>query len=439
MYKLSLISALIALAVIFTACPPAQQDIDDPMNTNTEEEKESITYFQRGGWCGFLYIDSTNINNNLPFTFTVKYEYLSTRKDTFSYVFMIRNGDERIEVRDIVVKNDSVTITLPVFGSQLIGKMTETTIEGYWYNYNKGNNYKIPFKAYRDKTSRRFVSEPNNTANDISGNRKTTFSPGTEDAYPALAIFEQRRGRRNGNLKGTFLTETGDYRYLEGFFDGNSLALSAFDGAHAFLFKGKFGAEGKIIGEFWSGSHWYEKWEASQDDDFELTDMKTLTKLQASKFNFSLPNEQGEMISLSDERYKDKVVIVQILGTWCPNCMDETRDLVKLYETYKDQGLEIIGIDFEPRDDKELFQKNIQRLKADLGVEYEMVFGGKSNKKEAAKVLPALEHIMSYPTTLFIDRSGKVQEIHTGYYGPSTGEYHTKLQNEIQDLISNLL
>lgn len=432
MHKILLISTLVALAVLFSACPPP--DIDDPMSNTIDD---NTTYFRQGSWCGFLYLDSANINNNLPFNFTIHYENSETENDVLNCVFEITNGDERIKVRDIVVRNDSVIATLPVFGSQIIGKMSETSIEGHWYNYNKGNNYKIPFKARAD-TWERFVHEGNNTANDISGKWKTTFSPNTENAYPALALFEQRRGR-DGYLKGTFLTETGDYRHLEGYFDGNNLALSAFDGAHAFLFKGKFGAGGKIVGEFWSGSHWNEKWEAVQDEDFQLRDIKTLTKLQANNFNFSLPNEKDEMISLSDDRYKGKVVIVQILGTWCPNCMDETRDLVEFYKEYNGQGLEIIGIDFEPRDDKELFKKNIQRLKDDLGVEYEIVFGGKSNKKEAVKVLPDLEHIMSYPTTLFIDRSGKVQEIHTGYYGPSTGEYHEELKEEIKTLITELL
>ena len=59
----------------------------------------------------------------------------------------------------------------------------------------------------------------------------------------------------DGRVTGTFLTETGDYRYLEGVVDGDSLKLSCFDGSHAFLFHAALDQD-SFRGRFWSGTHW---------------------------------------------------------------------------------------------------------------------------------------------------------------------------------------
>jgi len=169
--------------------------------------------------------------------------------------------------------------------------------------------------------------------------------------------------------------------------------------------------------------------------------MKELTYLKEGydKIAFSFPDESGSLISLKDEKYQDKLVIVQIFGTWCPNCMDETRYLVDLHKKYHKRGLEIIGLDFEITPTLEYFKPRVERFRKDLEVPYDIVLAGHANKKKAAEALPMLNHILSYPTAIIIDRKGEIKEIHTGFSGPGTGEAYQNYEKEMEGLIESLL
>jgi thiol-disulfide isomerase/thioredoxin len=119
--------------------------------------------------------------------------------------------------------------------------------------------------------------------------------------------------------------------------------------------------------------------------------------------------------------------------------MDESVYLSEVYSKYKSKGLEIIAIDYEIRNDFEVFKRNVARMKKDLGINYKIVFGGTSKKSEAAKTLPMLNHIMSYPTTIFIDRKGKIKKIQTGFNGPGTGKIYEDYKKSTNKLIEKIL
>jgi thiol-disulfide isomerase/thioredoxin len=270
---------------------------------------------------------------------------------------------------------------------------------------------------------------------DISGRWETDFSRGTEDSSKAIGVFKQRKN----HLEGTFLTPTGDYRFLEGSVDGKNLTLSCFDGSHAFLFKGEINGNESLIGTFWSGLHWSEPWTARRNESFELPNPDSLTFLKQGykKLEFSFPDLEGKKVSLADEKFKNKVVIVQIMGSWCPNCMDETVFLSNLYNKKNKKDLEIIGLAFEKIPERA--HQNLLRLKDKFKVNYPILLAGPSDKKEAAKALPALNHIMSFPTTIFIDKKGIVRKIHTGFSGPATGSEYDKFKEEFNLFVDKLL
>ena len=119
--------------------------------------------------------------------------------------------------------------------------------------------------------------------------------------------------------------------------------------------------------------------------------------------------------------------------------MDESVYLSEVYKKYKSKGLEIIAIDYEIRNDFEIFKHNVARMKRDLDIDYEIVFGGISKKSEAAKTLPMLNHIMSYPTTIFIDRKGKIRKIQTGFNGPGTRKIYDDYKKSTDKLIQKIL
>jgi len=376
-----------------------------------------------GDWLFELQIDKENPELTIPFNVKVKNpKHLE-----------IKNADERIIVYEITYKPDSVFIKMPVFGSEFKGRISGKSISGEYINYNKSKVVPIPFIA-SFAVKERFKSKEG-PGSDYNGNWQANFISG-ENSNTAIGIFEQ-----NENIVTvTFQTEVGDYRYLEGVVSGDKMLLSCFDGAHAFLFTATQ-TDGKIEGMFYSGNTWRQKWRAEKTDNPELGDMKSLTYLKPEyeKLTFAFPNENGDMISLEDEKYQNKVVIVQIFGTWCPNCMDETRYLVELHKKYNSQGLEIIGLDFETKTDFDYFKKRIVRFRKDLEVPYELVLAGPANKKMAAKALPMLNKVISYPTAIFIDKKGKVREIHTGFSGPGTGEDYEQYKKETQELIEELL
>jgi thiol-disulfide isomerase/thioredoxin len=349
---------------------------------------------------------------------------------------LIMNAEERILTNEIeFIDSNKIKILLPVFSTYIEAELEGETLKGYWVNPEK-KDYQIPFFAQAGPKDR-FAATESAPLCDISGNWEVSFSPGTNSEYKAIGIFKQKSNK----VTGTFLTETGDYRYLEGQIEEGSLKLSCFDGAHAFLFTANVSKDNFSNGVFYSGKHWSEPWIAVKNEKFTLSDPDTLTYLKTGfdKIDFSFPDENGDTISLSDEKFRNKAIIVQIMGSWCPNCMDESVYLSEVYKKYKSKGLEIIAIDYEIRNDIEVFKSNVARLKKDLGIDYKIVFGGPSKKSEAAKTLPMLNHIMSYPTTIFIDRKGKIRKIQTGFNGPGTGKIYEDYKKSTDKLIEKIL
>lgn len=362
---------------------------------------------------------------------------LHVNKKDSSFVFEISNADEKIKVTDITITGKEITFKDPVFNSWFEGSIeSPSKIKGFWFKEDK--KYKIPFVAEHGIKDRFPAPKKLSKATvNITGKWEVDFSHGTEDHYKAIGVFEQV----DNYVTGTFITETGDYRYLEGNMYNNNLYLSTFDGSHAFLFKATLLDGNKLKGNFWSGSHWEEPWIASKNNAFSLRDADSLTYLKDGydKLAFSFPNEQGDTISLDDKRFEDKVVIVNIMGPWCPNCKDETAYLSDLYKSKNLDGLEVIALSFNKTDEFEKSKAAIEKIKEHYGVEYEMLIAGKANKIEAAKALPMLNHIMSYPTSIFIDREGNIRKIRTGFYGPGTGEYYDHYIEQTNSFIKMLL
>jgi thiol-disulfide isomerase/thioredoxin len=274
----------------------------------------------------------------------------------------------------------------------------------------------------------------------MGGNWECDFSPKTKDNSKAKGVFIQTDPFKK--LTGTFLTETGDYRYLAGkLSEGRHFYLSCFDGSHAFLFTGKVKGDSIVDGHFYSGSHWHEPWVAVRNDKFELRNPDSLTYLKPefSKIDFSFKNTEGQTVSLTDAKYKNKVVIVQLMGTWCPNCMDETKFLATFYEKYKSKGLEVIALAFERTDDFNKAVSNVQRSKTRFNANYDFLITMKNGKDQASEALPMLNEVMAFPTTIYIDKKGIVRKIYTGFNGPATGDAHTKFVEQTTLFVEKLL
>jgi thiol-disulfide isomerase/thioredoxin len=253
----------------------------------------------------------------------------------------------------------------------------------------------------------------------------------------------EMRQAADGTVEGTFLTPTGDYRFLAGSYAEGRLRLSTFDGAHAFLFSATAGEDGGLSGDFWSRDSYHATWTAhpiAPEEDV-LPDPWQLARFEGEndRLRFAFPNLEGEIVSHDDPRFAGKVVLVNLFGTWCPNCNDEAPHLAEWYTEYRDQGLEIVGLAYEFTGDPDRDRRMVARFGERYGIEYPLLLAGTSDKADAAATLPGLSAVIAYPTSIFIDRTGKVRRIYSGFSGPGTGEHYAALLAELEGTLEELL
>ncbi len=350
------------------------------------------------------------------------------------------NDDETLAFDTVWVDDQGqVSFSIDHYESTFKGQLNPegTRIDGTWRKVTGNEKWsQLDFHAEYNNTNR-FELKTDQESASFGGRWAVVFA--NEGApEPAVAIFKQEDAR----LTGTFLTPTGDYRFLEGGVEGNRLFLSCFDGGHAFLFTADLQEDGSLTGDFWSKDTWHDTWTAHRDEEAALEDAFELTHLKedAPGFRFQFPDMEGTMVAHDDPSLNGKVRLISIFGSWCPNCNDEAPFLQELYETYADQGFEVLGLAFEMTEDRERNVKILKRFMKKHGLSYRILQAGTStDKAKAAQTLPDLQHVMSFPTTILIDRNGEVSSIHTGFSGPGTGEAHEALKKTYHEKIQALL
>lgn len=370
-------------------------------------------------------------NTELPFNFEVIYKKKKP-------AIIIRNGEEKILVDEIKIAGDSVFIKMPVFDTEFRCVMKGNDLEGVWINHYRKEKNILKFSAKYGET-KRFDFVPGKSNPYFEGKWEVTFSPGSKDSSKAIGIFHHIE--QTDYLTGTFLTETGDYRYLEGMKSGNKLYLSCFDGSHAFLFIGKLFEGSLIQGTFYSGLHWQESWFAVRNPDFKLKnpDEITIAKNPNEAINLSFTGLDKKTVSLNDKRFLNKPLILQVMGSWCPNCMDESRYLSEVYESYKGQGLEIVALAFEKTTDFEKAKAQVLRMKERLKIKYTVLLTLQTGKEKASESLAFVNKISAFPTTIFLNKEHKVVKITTGFNGPATGNEYLSFKESTEALIRKLI
>lgn len=379
-----------------------------------------------GKWVGILEMDKNDKNQILPFNFSLNKNEI-----------IITNAGEKIDVKEIVFTSDSIVMKLPVFKDEIHAKIIkEDSLSGEYIHFGSKSKYSFPFFAKYGKEER-FENAKEPSVMNITGRWETTVQPGDSDQYTIIGEFTQ-----NGNhLTGTFLTSSGDYRFLEGAVSGNKIMLSCLDGSHTLLIKADISKDSTLEnGLLVGGPTWKEKWRAVRNEKIELPDADKLSAVKegTEKIDFSFLDLNGKQVSLSDEKYKDKAVIVQIMGSWCPNCMDETRFFTEIYDNYKPKGLEIIGLCFESNNFEES-KNRIERFVKQIGAKYDFLYAGEVGKNNIFKALPFMKEFKGYPTTIYLDKNHKVKNVYTGFSGPGTGKHYEKQKAEIIQIIDKLL
>jgi thiol-disulfide isomerase/thioredoxin len=291
----------------------------------------------------------------------------------------------------------------------------------------------IPLKVVRDERYRFAASGPAKPAR-IGGRWAITFKSADGRERPGVGELKQLGSR----LFGTILDQTGDHRYLEGDVTETEVLLSSFDGVLPYLYRAKINGDGTLTGRWWSGSWSVEDFTARPDDAAKLPDVAT-TAPPGTTLSFSFPDLDGRAVSLRDKRFRGKVVVVTVGGTWCPNCHDEAVFLAGLYKDLKGDGLEIVSLAFEPLADRAAAVAVNRRFVATYGVGWPVLIAGPADIAAASKALPALGALRAFPTTALIGRDGTLRRVETGFSGPATGLHYEEFRRNFTDAVRALL
>jgi thiol-disulfide isomerase/thioredoxin len=153
-------------------------------------------------------------------------------------------------------------------------------------------------------------------------------------------------------------------------------------------------------------------------------------------FKYSFRDVNGNLVSNDDPRFKDKVVLAIVTGTWCPNCHDEAQYLVKLYAQYHDKGLEIVALDFEEAD-QQASHERVNAFIKQYKVPYTYLIAGTPD--EMWDKVPQAVNLNTWPATLFIGRDGKVKATYSGFATEASGVYGKELKADFTSIVDRLL
>jgi thiol-disulfide isomerase/thioredoxin len=345
------------------------------------------------------------------------------------------NGSERLELKTKLV-GDTIVADLHVFDGELhLADDGNGGLAGNYYRQSPTGVRRFVVRSYLPKQDR--MAKPYKP---IQEKRfAVTFSDKDgKNAYKAIGHVEDLGVKAIG----TFETTTGDYRFLEGERIRDSLWLSCFDGTHAFLFTARVVGAGKsqrlTRGRFYGLGSGYEKWEGYVSKTEMLPDALSLSKpIPQAKVVVNGLDTTGMAVTLTDARFAGKAVVVQVLGTWCPNCMDETAYLAKWYGS-KPSGVEVLGLAFERRNTIEWAAPRIKRLTKAYVIPYPIVLAGQASADSASAAMPFITKVAAFPTTLFLDRDHVVRYVHTGFSGPATGAAFTRWEKEFAQLVERI-
>jgi thiol-disulfide isomerase/thioredoxin len=363
---------------------------------------------------------------------------LDLERESSGWVGYLINGPERLKVSEVGVDGSHLEVRMPGYENHLTADAKGGRLQGeIVLSKPGGKEQHLPLYA-QFKQSYRFFPQPSAGSVDVSGRWSVTFSAddGTQEA--AVGEFSQS----NGVVTGTFLTDGGDHRYLAGEVHGDQLYLSTFDGAHAFLYKARITeSASELAGDFWYGTTFHQRWTARRNVSAALPDAYTVTAMRpgAKGFDFAFPDLAGNTVTSGDARFRGKVLIIAVAGSWCPNCHDEAAFLAPLYEEYRGKGLEVVSLMFEHFGDFERAAAATKLFRQQYGIEYTTLIAGVSDIDEAGKKLPLLQKFYGFPTMVIVDRRGQVRRIHTGFSGPATGEHYKQFVAEFRGNLEQLL
>lgn len=331
---------------------------------------------------------------------------------------------------------------------RLIGEYTRTTRSGVG---------RYTFRARRHGID--LITDPfqwKAPSMDGKWNFELDYPAGNTDRV-APATFKQARAQvipgdgAQAKVAGTIAPVSGDYGMLHGRIwldkaasNTPKFTLSRFDGIHAMLIEGQFAADGSMRGVIHFNPVSSLSFTATRNSGSTSTaaappspEAVTSVKDPAAVFQFEAIDPHSSK-RLTSADFAGKPLMIDIFGTWCPNCHDEAPLLADLYNRYKEQGLQIVGLAYEYTADQQRSARLLDVFRQKYKIDYPLLLAGTTDEGQIQKTLPQLEGFGAYPTTIFIDRTGHVRAIHAGFEGPATGS-NEAVKQRFEQLVKELV
>jgi len=370
-----------------------------------------------GTWDGLVHVHEVDV----PFRFELRLAGGVAQGAFF-------NGDERVRSTSGSFAGNHVTLEFAHYASRLDVTWSGSELTG---TYQRPNAAPYPLRAQPH------VPPPKNSAKapSIAGQWDIAVtSPKGEEAW---RFFVRQAG---SEVTAAILRVDGDTGTLSGSYRDGKFILSHFSGARPTLLEVTPQADG-TLNLLQNGTSHYVATRSAEARAKKLPlpadpSRWTSVKDPNQPLHFAGEDLDGNRVTEADPRFRGKVVLVNVMGSWCPNCHDEAPFLAKLDRKYKKRGLEVVALSFE--DAEQL--ANPTRLRAFVqtyGVRYTVLLAGEP--KQVGEKLPDANNLNTWPATFFIGRDGRVRGAHAGFAGKATGTANSKLEAEITKTVETLL
>ena len=354
-----------------------------------------------------------------------------------------RNGAHEQAFSEVVVDGRRINLRVEHRDAALTATLSADgkTLVGTWQVVTHDGDSALPIVGYKGATER-FVEDDfqppgaGDAVASVDGAWEITF--GSDGKLVGVAEFKQE----GEQVSGSIIHPAGSYRYLAGRYKNGVLLLSMFNGGEVALVRARAQKDGSLKGGAWVNDEHYTSFKGQPTDSMAaattLRDPYSQVKVISpnGRIEFEFSDTEGKKLSMEAPRFESKVVLVELFGTWCSNCNDAAPHLVDWYQKYHKEGLEIVGLAYEHTGDAARDLRQVQRFKEHYKIPFPLLLAGTS---DLSRPLESISEISMYPTTLFIGRDGKVQKIHTGFLGPSSGEHYKRQVAQLEADIKELL
>jgi thiol-disulfide isomerase/thioredoxin len=342
------------------------------------------------------------------------------------------NGEDKVVASGASFHDGSLVLNFDSYAAKLEAKLQDGALVGQYGPMLKKN---YPIAAHRHQAE----AGSNAIAPSINGLWEVAVK--SSKGEQAWRLIVQQKSA--SNVSAAILRVDGDTGALTGSFKDGKFVLSHFSGGRPALMILTPASDGTLAIDM-TDLHGKSQMTATRPDVARAKglppptdpDHHTSVKDASEPFKFSFPDLNGKIVSNADARFQGKVVLVNITGSWCPNCHDEAPFLAELYRKYRSQGLEVVALSFEEGDQL----TNPVRLRAfmkEYGIDYTVLLGGTPDDRDAKLTQPV--NLNSWPTTFFLGRDGRVRFVHAGFPGPASGELYRQAAHEFEAQVENLL